>query len=121
MLHVRFLIKPVCLLAAATISVTAGAQPIEARAICVFGTQPPRPCTLRFTSGPRGATTLIARASGGRTARFVGQRADGWLSGTLDGVRAMGYELNRGHVVFSTATLARSFRYWTAGNEHGSY
>ncbi len=52
---------------------------------------------------------------------FRGNRQGRWWSGTLNGEPAMGYELNRGHVVFNTRTLDGAFEYWTRGNEHGSY
>jgi ammonia channel protein AmtB len=53
--------------------------------------------------------------------RFVGKAQTGWWSGKLDGQPAMGYELNRGHVVFSTLDLATTFEWWTQGNQHGKY
>lgn len=90
-------------------------------ATCVFGTAPPEPCRLSFAAGKDGATRLRARGKSGRQAVFAGKRAGGWWSGTLDGKPAMGHELNRGNVVFSTRDLGRSFQYWTAGNAHGSY
>jgi hypothetical protein len=37
------------------------------------------------------------------------------------GQPAMGYELNRGHVVFSTVDLKNTFEWWTDGNQHGRY
>jgi len=64
--------------------------------------------TLEFTFG----TTRV---------RFVGKSQTGWWSGKLDGQAAMGYELNRGHLVFSTADLKTTFEWWTDGNQHGRY
>lgn len=89
-------------------------------ATCVFDTAPPEPCTIAFTV-QRGTTRMAARGRSGKRAVFVGRRASGWWSGTLDGAPAMGHELNRGNVVFSTRTLGRSFQYWTRGNQHGTY
>lgn len=63
----------------------------------------------------------ITFVSGKTTTRFVGKSQSGWWSGTLDGKPAMGYERNRGHVVFSTTDLAHTFSWWSQGNEHGSY
>ena len=90
-------------------------------ATCVFGPAPPEPCRLTFTTTRNGTTRMQAQAGKGRQIVFVGKRASGWWSGTLNGAPAMGHELNRGNVVFSTRTLDRSFQYWTRGNEHGSY
>ena len=96
------------------------AQAAPLPATCVFGVDPPRSCTVDFVAGPNGSTVLLAR-SGRRSLRFVGRRSDGWWSGTLGGRRAMGFELNRGNIVFRTADLRTSFQYWTPGSEHGSY
>ncbi|MBO9623382.1 MAG: hypothetical protein J7500_11795 [Sphingomonas sp.] len=89
-------------------------------ATCVFDTAPPEPCEIVFTVD-RGNTRMVARGRSGKRVTFVGRRNSGWWSGTLDGAQAMGRELNRGNVVFSTRALDRSFQYWTRGNEHGSY
>ena len=53
--------------------------------------------------------------------RFSGKSQTGWWSGQLDGQTAMGRELNRGHVVFSTADLKTTFEWWSEGHEHGTY
>jgi hypothetical protein len=53
--------------------------------------------------------------------RFVGKAQTGWWSGKLEGQPAMGYELNRGHIVFSTLDLKTTFEWWTPGNQHGKY
>jgi len=58
---------------------------------------------------------------GSQRARFSGHSQTGWWSGQLDGQPAMGRELNRGHVVFSTVDLATTFEWWSEGSEHGSY
>ncbi|MBB5710893.1 hypothetical protein [Sphingomonas xinjiangensis] len=90
-------------------------------ATCVFDTAPPEPCEVTFQAGAGGATLLRARGRSGKQVTFSGRRNSGWWAGTLDGKSAMGLELNRGNVVFSTRALDRSFQYWTRGNEHGSY
>lgn len=90
-------------------------------ATCVFDTAPPEPCELRFTVERGGNTRMTARGHRGKQVIFVGKRASGWWAGTLNGAPAMGHELNRGNVVFSTRALDRSFQYWTRGNEHGTY
>lgn len=90
-------------------------------ATCVFDTAPPEPCTIRFASDGKGGTQLHAEGKAGHKADFAGKRGSGWWAGTLNGAPAMGYERNRGNVVFSTSTLDRSFQYWTRGSEHGNY
>ncbi|QAY75562.1 hypothetical protein [Sphingosinicella sp. BN140058] len=97
----------------------AAAVPAEP-ATCVFGTAPPEACQVGF-SVAGGTMRMQARGKSGKRAVFVGRRQSGWWSGTLDGAPAMAYERNRGNVVFSTRDLRRTFQYWTAGNEHGSY
>jgi hypothetical protein len=58
---------------------------------------------------------------GNTRVRFVGKSQTGWWSGKLDDRPAMGYELNRGHVIFSTVDLKTTFEWWTEGNQHGRY
>lgn len=57
----------------------------------------------------------------GREVTFVGRGGGGWWSGMLNGVPAMGFERNRGHVMFSTRDLAHRFAWWHAESEHGTY
>lgn len=99
----------------------AAASAASEPATCVFDVAAPEPCTVSFDV--RGdVTELRAQAtSSDRKAIFVGQRQSGWWSGTLDGEAAMGYELNRANVTFSTRALRRTFQYYTAGGEHGNY
>jgi hypothetical protein len=100
----------------------AAAAPVDERATCVFDTAPPEPCTITFNATADGGTELRAKATGSdRETMFVGRRQSGWWSGKLDGAEAMGYELNRGNVIFSTRALDRTFQYYTAGGEHGRY
>jgi hypothetical protein len=58
---------------------------------------------------------------GNNHVRFTGMAQTGWWSGQLDGQPAMGHELNRGHVVFSTLDLKTTFEWWSEGHEHGTY
>jgi hypothetical protein len=58
---------------------------------------------------------------GNNHVRFTGKSQTGWWSGQLNGQPAMGRELNRGHVVFSTSDLKTTFEWWSKGNEHGTY
>ena len=66
-------------------------------------------------------THTMEFAFGPTRVRFVGKAQTGWWSGKLDGQPAMGYELNRGHLVFSTLDLKTTFEWWTSGNQHGKY
>ncbi|UIJ46502.1 hypothetical protein LZK98_06015 [Sphingomonas cannabina] len=92
------------------------------QATCAFDTAPPESCTVAFTVRTDGTTELRAKAiKGEHQAVFIGRRQSGWWAGTLDGAEAMGYELNRGNVTFATRALDRTFQYYTAGHEHGSY
>jgi hypothetical protein len=58
---------------------------------------------------------------------FGNNRAVPWPSqagcwaGRLDGQPAVGYELNRRHVVLSTSDPKTTFQWWSKGNEHGTY
>ncbi len=68
-----------------------------------------------------GGTHSMEFAFGTQRARFSGHSQTGWWSGQLDGKPAMGRELNRGHVIFSTVDLETTFECWSEGSEHGSY
>ncbi|MET3712698.1 hypothetical protein ABIC65_003416 [Sphingomonas trueperi] len=105
------------LLPLAALAAAAVAEP----ATCVFDIAPPEPCTLQVQAGAGGTLQLRAKGKSGKQVVFAGKHANGWWAGTLDGTPAMGFERNRGHVVFSTRALDRSFEYWTRGNEHGTY
>ncbi|MGK6318110.1 hypothetical protein [Sphingomonas sp. DT-204] len=103
------------------LAAAATAQTSE-QATCVFDTAPSERCTVTFIVRTDGATELRAKAlEGGHQAVFIGRRQSGWWAGTLDGAAVMGYELNRGNVTFATRALDRTFQYYTAGHEHGSY
>lgn len=88
---------------------------------CVAGTGPPQPCRIDF--GYSGDALVVRFALAGRTLEFVGHRQGPWWSGTLNGIPAAGYELNRGHVVYATADLQieTRFEWWARGNQHGNY
>ena len=89
-------------------------------ATCSLDYGKPVPCRVadRVDGNGGHATTFTM---GQRILKFVGKSQTGWWSGTLDGKPAMGVELNRGHVRFSTTDLATSFDYWFTGQEHGTY
>jgi hypothetical protein len=77
-------------------------------------------CRLIDQVAADGAHHMLFEAEG-RRILFVGRSQSGWWSGRLDGRPAMGYERNRGNVVFSTVDLKRRFAWWYPGEEHGSY
>lgn len=90
-------------------------------ATCVVGDAAPQPCTMSFGIPDDAASRVVSFKIGNDNVVFRGNNQGPWWSGALDGNPAMGYELNRGHVVFSNQKLDQQFEYWTKGNEHGSY
>ncbi len=68
-------------------------------------------CEFADTVAKDGTHTMEIRHGGQRT-RFVGQRQGPWWSGRLDGKDAMGYEIDRGHMVISTRDLQSTFEWW---------
>ena len=92
---------------------------------CSFDDGSAERCTMTVTdvlgTGDGGPDQEIVWTASDRAVLFVGRRMGPWWSGELDGAPAMGRELNRGNVVFSTRDLERSFQYWADGMEHGSY
>lgn len=87
---------------------------------CALDGAPARPCKMSDRVEADGTHDITFVSAQSRT-RFVGKSQGGWWSGQLDGRPAMGYERNRGHVVFSTADLKTTFTWWSEGNEHGAY
>lgn len=87
---------------------------------CARDSAPAQACRFSDRVGADGTHTMEFRI-GEQRVRFVGKSQTGWWSGQLDGRPAMGYELNRGHTVYSTADLKNTFEWWSAGSEHGSY
>jgi hypothetical protein len=96
------------------------AAAISNGATCLFDDAPPEPCVVTFKERA-GATELRATGKSGKRVTFTGTRNSGWWSGMLDGSPAMGFELNRGNISFSTRTLSKRFQYFTPGSEHGTY
>lgn len=87
---------------------------------CSFDDAAPTACHMTDQVGADGTHTMEFTA-GSRRLKFVGKSQTGWWSGQLDGQAAMGFERNRGYVVFSTTDLKTSFAWWSQGSEHGSY
>lgn len=87
---------------------------------CALDHAPAKPCEMSDRVEADGTHTMTFVSAQTRT-RFIGKSQSGWWSGQLNGQPAMGYELNRGHVVFSTADLKTTFEWWSERNEHGAY
>ncbi|MGH9381450.1 MAG: hypothetical protein ACRD2Z_12655 [Thermoanaerobaculia bacterium] len=95
-------------------------EAVEVSVQCVVDYAPAQSCTLRDRVEPDGTHVMTFVTADART-RFTGKSQSGWWSGRLNGRPAMGYELNRGHIVYSTIDLTMTFEWWSAGHEHGSY
>ena len=113
MIRLTILLAPALLMVA-----PATAQKPEALR-CVVDEKPPVACRMQATT--RKGVRELHFDVGGRHVRFVGRAQGGWWSGTLDGKPAMGFERNRGHVVFSTTDLTRTFAWFYPAEEHGTY
>ncbi|MBW8744156.1 MAG: hypothetical protein JF628_07395 [Sphingomonas sp.] len=87
---------------------------------CSLDEVPVAHCTMTDTVAHDGSHRLLFQA-GTRRILFAGRSQTGWWSGTLNGRPAMGYERNRGNVVFSTTDLKQSFAWWYPRDEHGTY
>jgi hypothetical protein len=82
--------------------------------VCIFGDAPrPTPCTLNDVVDQGGHR--MSFVSGRLRATFVGRGNSGWWSGQLNGKPAMGYEVNRGHTVYSSLDLQERFEWWSRG------
>lgn len=95
-------------------------EPAAVTVQCSIDYAPARPCEMSDRVGQDGTHTMTFVSAQART-RFVGKSQSGWWSGQLNGQPAMGYERNRGRVVFSTVDLEATFEWWSEGNEHGAY
>jgi len=83
--------------------------------VCVFGDAPkPTSCILQDVVDQGGHR--MSFVSGRLRATFVGRGNSGWWSGSLNGKPAMGYEVNRGHTVYSSLDLRERFEWWSPGS-----
>lgn len=87
---------------------------------CSIDDGPAFACTYADTPLPDGTHRMDFNGRGGHV-QFVGKAQTGWWSGRLNGKPAMGYERNRGNIVFSTSDLQTKFAWWYPTQEHGSY
>ena len=100
----------------ATLAVVQAQAPVR----CSIDYAPDRACQMSDTVAGSGVHRMVFR-QGNRTLVFVGRSNTGWWAGKLDGRPAMGYERNRGNVVFSTYDLRTTLSWWYPRQEHGSY
>jgi hypothetical protein len=86
-----------------------------AGARCAADDAPAVACTMSDDVDAAG-TPAMQFVIGERRVRFTGKSQTGWWSGQLDGQPAMGYEVNRGHIVFSTLDLKANLEWWSEGS-----
>lgn len=116
-MHVRRIVLPVLGLSMLAAS-QAGASPAET-VRCSINDAPARACQMAITT--RDGVRHIRFSVAGKRIEFVGRAQSGWWSGKLNGRPVMGFERNRGHVVFSTTDLRTRFSWWYPSSEHGTY
>ena len=110
----------ILLIVAALAAPVAPAMAQRAEAVrCSVNYRPAIPC--RMTNSAGGGLQRMTFTFGNQRTTFVGKAQTGWWSGTLNGRPAMGYERNRGNMVFSTTDLKTVFAWWYPANEHGRY
>ncbi|AQR73341.1 hypothetical protein [Sphingomonas sp. LM7] len=87
---------------------------------CSINDGPERACSFTDQAGRNGTHRMTFTGPGVRVT-FVGRSNSGWWSGQLNGKPAMGFERNRGNIVFSTNDLGTRFAWWYPRDAHGSY
>lgn len=98
----------------------ASTSTVAQKAYCSLDMASAVPCSVTDTVNADYVHVMRFEFSG-HAVRFEGKSQTGWWSGKLDGKPAMGYELNRGHTVYSTTDLGMRFEWWTPGMQHGNY
>lgn len=99
----------------------AGAGNPASTLYCKSGAAPPQVCRMEIKTEPgEAAMTLVFTFDSG-SVRFKGQHQSAWWSGRLNDKPAMGYELNRGHTIYSTSDLSTTFEWWYGDMQHGNY
>lgn len=87
---------------------------------CSLNDGPERACIFTDQAS-RGGQHRMTFTGPGIRVTFVGRANSGWWSGQLNGKPAMGFERNRGNVVYSTTDLGTRFAWWYPRNAHGTY
>ena len=72
-------------------------------------------CRMSDTVAADGTHTMVF-VTGQQRIEFVGKSQTGWWSGKLEGQPAMGREINRGHIMFSTVDLQSAFEWRSSGS-----
>src|SRR5439155_25066659 len=108
------------LVAIAAPSAIAEAQGARERVRCSIDDAPDNLCVMIDQVRAQGMHRITFLA-GNRHVVFEGRSNSGWWSGKLNGRPAMGYERNRGNVVFATVDLNSRFSWWYPGSAHGNY
>ncbi|MBO9663860.1 hypothetical protein [Dokdonella sp.] len=67
-------------------------------------------CRMSDTVAADGTHTMVF-ITGQQRIEFVGKSQTGWWSGKLEGEPAMGREINRSHIMFSTIDLKTTFEW----------
>lgn len=88
---------------------------------CQSGAEPAQTCRMEIKTEPGDANMTLEFTFASGSVRFKGQHQSAWWSGQLNGKPAMGYELNRGHTLYSTTDLSTTFAWWYGDMQHGSY
>jgi hypothetical protein len=88
---------------------------------CRLDAAPPQVCRMDIKTGPAATDVTLDFALDSGSVRFKGQHQSAWWSGQLNDKPAMGYELNRGHTIYSTSDLSTTFEWWYGDKEHGNY
>lgn len=77
---------------------------------CEINDSKPDVCRMTDTVAADGTHTMVF-ITGQQRIEFVGKSQTGWWSGKLEGMPAMGREINRGHIMFSTVDLQTAFEW----------
>ncbi len=115
----KLLLPVAALVLAGATAADAQRTPTSDRVRCSLNYAPDRACMM--TDRVVGDTHRMAFVAGNTRVTFVGRKQTGWWAGRLNGKPAMGYERNRGNIVFSSYDLSTSFSWWYPANAHGNY
>ena len=102
------------------LAAAAAIAPSTERVACSFDDGPPIVCRMADIARADGSHRMTFSGAG-RRVTFEGRPQTGWWSGRLNGAAAMGYERNRGNIVFATADLRTTFAWWYPADAHGRY
>lgn len=98
---------------------SAAAADVTMAVQCSLDDAAPAACAFGDTVTKEGTHTMEF-VRGDQHTTFVGRRQGPWWSGRLDGRPAMGYEINRGHMVIATSDLESTFEWWSKDGKPGA-